>query len=155
MPCHKIVIGIHRQYCCSLALETAVWTKPFPVHSDRQQSTYHLSARRSPSGFVRCVTPSKNLAWVVQEFLLCFFHLTCSWDRASGRDDTIQVTTSLHGGVVRDPRYVTYCEEKVMSSISREKGRARVTSNSAPTTASRKGMMPFRAGFGRPLSCNV
>jgi hypothetical protein len=72
----------------------------------------------------------------------------------SGRDDTIQVTASLHGGVVRDPRYVTYSEGNETSRISRGKGRIRVTSNSAPTTASRNGMMASRPGFGHSLSCN-
>jgi hypothetical protein len=72
---------------------------------------------------------------------------------ASGRDDTIQVTTSLHGGVVRDPRYVTYSEVNETSSNSRGNGRIRVTSSSAPTTASMNGMMELRAGFGHSLSC--
>jgi hypothetical protein len=101
------------------------------------------------------VTPSKNLAEEVQEFLMYLFHLTCLGDTASRCDDTIQITDSLHGGVVRDPRYVAYCDEKVTASFSRGKGRASVTFDSATITSSKKEMMAFRARFGLSLSCNV
>jgi hypothetical protein len=52
-------------------------------------------------------------------------------------EDMIQVTTSLHGGVVSDPRYVTYSDVNMRSIVSSGNGRGRDISSSAPVTASR------------------